>query len=100
MLAEFAGFAIPQMDIEFDQLADCGAFDDDDYGPPEIWPAVPWIDGDRYELGRAITPEESIPDPESVVLPADDSPFEPDPEDVADYLERIRYEECCNARFA
>ena len=74
------------------------------FGPAETWPA--WTDLWRLEDGAPLCFAEEIPDrvePDSV--PADDvegwiESTEADPDDLADYLERLRFEDGCNARFA
>ncbi len=87
MLPEINGVAIPQMDLEFDALVECEA-NDPLAGPPETWPDCPWVDGDRYELGPALTPDEGV--------------YEPSPADLdwlLDQAERRDYERGCG-RFA
>ena len=56
---------------------------DPDAGDPADWPG--WTDADVWEEGPAFPPD-------AVLIP-------PDPDEIADYLERLRYEEGCNARF-
>ena len=57
------GFAIPQWDLEFDALAECG-WDDPNYGDPSRWPW--WTDLGTWSLGRAPVAEDVFDD-----LPSD-----------------------------
>ena len=110
MLPEFNGHAIPQMDLEYDRLVECELCDPLG-GDPATWPECPWIDGEVYNLGPALTPDETIPDPvptvyvpPSIALPESDTPdhgtpdqlpgeeipldpTQPDPDDTGDFEE-------------
>ncbi len=94
--------------------------DDPEWGPPESW--APWTDEEGvFSLeGDVDTPDGETPDPEQIPglpgglpgLPGeeipldprqpdpDDEPAEGDPDDLADWLERQRWESGCRMRFA
>ncbi len=86
--------------------------DDSGFGDPTEWPS--WTRLIEIGLSPPITPDEVIPDPPDPPDPTPDpnqppdDDFEelaedwepaPDPDELADFLERVRYEAGCRMRF-